>query len=203
MDIIECDKFITIELEDISVSKKKDTSFHIIHYTMNKKTLKTYPALNEVVESFNKKLKELLLPNLKQTNIYEIYIRSNIAFGHTEYPIHKYEFTMMHNNKKHIIYIKAADLMRLVLKIAKSECVKNIHTQGMVNNSDNIYIQFSEKYNWFWKLMGCCVKENKDKVVTYIGYNLDAEPIKEIYNFSSETITNSAIAVSHCEKVCD
>ncbi len=204
MDFIECDKFTTIELEDLSASKKKDTSFYIIHYTMNKDAMLTYPNLKEIVEAFNKKIKELITPNFLHKNINDLYIRSNLTFGHAEYPKYKYEFTMMHNNKKHIIYVKAKDLMKLVYAIANEVCVNNVRTKGIFNGSENIYIEFVVKHVWFWRLLwkcGCHSPEKKEKVVTYIPYNLDAASVKEVYKFSSKHNGDSAIAISHYEKV--
>jgi hypothetical protein len=195
-------KYMGLIMGDISGSKK-DTSFYIIHYTMNKKTLEVYPHLKEVVEAFNAKLKELLSPNLLQKSINDIYIRSNLTFNHVEYPKYKYQFTMMHDNKKCVIYIKAKDLMQLVLKIAKDVCVNNVRTRSVFNDSENIYIQFTVKHVWFWKLLwkcGCHSRKNEKKVVTYISYDLDDAPVKEIYKFSSKNNGDSAIIISHYEK---
>jgi hypothetical protein len=169
---------------------------------MNKDALSVYPALKEIVEAFNKKIKELLAPNLLQRTINDIYIRSNLTFGHTEYPKYKYEFTMIYNNKTHIIYVKAKDLMKLVLAITKEVCVNNVRTKGTFNGSENIYIEFVVRHVWFWKLLwkcGCHSPENKEKVVTYIPYNLDATRVKEVYNFSSKNNGDAAIAISHYE----
>jgi hypothetical protein len=199
--VLDSSKVRKNELIDVSESKKKDTNFYVIRYTMDKKTLSIYPALKEVVEAFNKRLKELLTPHLLQKSVCDIYFRSNLTFGHTEYPAYKYEFTMIHNNKKHVIYVEAKDLLRLIIKMAKNVCVNNMYTHGVVNNSENIYIQFREKYRWFWKLMGCNAQENNEKVVTYIYNNLDVVPVKEIYNFNSTTIGESIIAISHYEKM--
>jgi hypothetical protein len=202
--ILNTDKINKILMIDENTSSKKDTRFLVIHYTMNKKALSVYPTLKEIVEAFNKKLRELLAPNFLQRSINDLYIRSNLSFGHVEYPGYKYEFTMMHNNKKHIIYIKAKDLMKLILGIAKDVCVNNVRTKGIFNGSENIYIEFVIKHVWFWKLLwkcGCHSPENKEKVVTYIPYNLDAPCVKEVYNFSSKNNGDAAIAISHYEKI--
>jgi hypothetical protein len=94
--------------------------------------------------------------------------------------------------------------MKLVLGIAKEVCVNNVRTKGIFNGSENIYIEFLVKHVWFWKLMwkcGCHSPEKKEKVVTYIPYNLDAVPVKEVYKFSSKNNGDAAIVISHYEKV--
>lgn len=198
---------ITGTAKDDDVKKKKKEPFYIVKYTKDKEMFRTYPELKKAVKAVDARIKELILPNLKKRSIDEIYLQHNIKRGHAEHPTYDFMFTINYDDKKHIVYIKANDLQKLVVRLAQKYCVNNIRC---VTADKNVIILFDVPCVCFYRLYyktiytlmkRCGLREKRMKrVVSYFSDNLNVDGITQLYDFNSRLVYESLIVISHSEE---